>query len=191
MRQVETSRTLVFDAAAMPARSSRRCVADNIDLGRPENVELLFRPAEPRRPTAQRRPAGSRPRSTRDCDWSPSTSSTSTPGSSSTSRTAARCASRPSSTHPPTCGCSRRCTTSPNCRTRPVRSTPGCWILNGPARACVLASPVFERITSPPSRGGQEGPALRFGDLRARPWPAPSPPCCSRSPASPTRACAP
>ena len=65
MRQVEISRTLVFDAPARPARSSRRCSRDNIDLGRPENVELLFRRGQRlggRSPAAGRRCSG--PRST-------------------------------------------------------------------------------------------------------------------------------
>src|SRR6266704_2674097 len=50
-----------------------------------------------------------------------------------------------------------------------------------------LVSPVIERITKPTvTNEGRKAPALRFGDLRVQAWPAPSPPCCSRSPASPT-----
>jgi hypothetical protein len=55
-----------------------------------------------------------------------------------------------------------------------------------------LVSPVIERITRPTVTGdGRKAPALRFGDLRVQALAAPSPPCCSRSPASPTGACAP
>jgi hypothetical protein len=39
MRQIETSRTNVFDALAMPFFEA--LVADNLDLGRPDTVELV------------------------------------------------------------------------------------------------------------------------------------------------------
>ena len=56
----------------------------------------------------------------------------------------------------------------------------------------VLASPAFERIAHPSvNADGRRTPALRFGDPRVRPWPAPCAPPCSPLPASPTRACAP
>jgi hypothetical protein len=42
MRQVETSRTLVFDAPRHARAFFEALVADNIDLGRPEQVEIIF-----------------------------------------------------------------------------------------------------------------------------------------------------
>jgi hypothetical protein len=42
MRQVETSRTLVFDAPRHARGFFESLVADNLDLGRPDNVELIF-----------------------------------------------------------------------------------------------------------------------------------------------------
>ena len=46
MRQVEVSRTLVFDAPRHGRAFFEALVADNLDLGRPEQVELIFgRPA--------------------------------------------------------------------------------------------------------------------------------------------------
>jgi hypothetical protein len=42
MRQVETSRTLVFDAPRYARSFFEALVADNLDLGRPENVEVVF-----------------------------------------------------------------------------------------------------------------------------------------------------
>ena len=134
MRQVETSRTLVFDDDGHARAFFEALLCENMDLGRPENVELLFRRGQrlgrPLRPPA----AGSRPRSTGTATWSPSTCSTKIPGSSSTSRTASRCASRPSSTTRRTCAATGCCRTCPSCRTRRVRSTPGCWTLKRPAR---------------------------------------------------------
>jgi len=43
MRQIETSRTLVFDDDCHARAFFEALLADNMDLGRPENVELLFR----------------------------------------------------------------------------------------------------------------------------------------------------
>jgi len=43
MRQVETSRTIVLDAARHTRSFFEALVADNLDLGRPESVELIFK----------------------------------------------------------------------------------------------------------------------------------------------------
>ncbi len=42
-RQVETSRTLVFDGDVHARAFFEALLCENMDLGRPENVELLFR----------------------------------------------------------------------------------------------------------------------------------------------------
>jgi hypothetical protein len=42
MRQIETSRTLVFDAPRHARGFVEALVADNLDLGRPDSVELIF-----------------------------------------------------------------------------------------------------------------------------------------------------
>ena len=43
MRQTETSRTLVFDDDVHARAFFEALLCENMDLGRPENVELLFR----------------------------------------------------------------------------------------------------------------------------------------------------
>ena len=43
MRQVETSRTLVFDAPRRARSFFEALVADNLDIGRPELIELIFK----------------------------------------------------------------------------------------------------------------------------------------------------
>ena len=43
MRQVETSRTLVFDAPRHARGSVETLVTDSLDIGRPELIELVFR----------------------------------------------------------------------------------------------------------------------------------------------------
>jgi hypothetical protein len=42
MRQVEVSRTIVFDAPCRARSFFEALIADNLDLGRPENVEIIF-----------------------------------------------------------------------------------------------------------------------------------------------------
>ena len=48
MRQIETSRTIVFDAPRRARAFFEALVADNLDIGRPDHVELIFR-GHPRR----------------------------------------------------------------------------------------------------------------------------------------------
>ena len=43
MRQIETSRTLVFDDDVHARAFVGALLCENMDLGRPENVELRFR----------------------------------------------------------------------------------------------------------------------------------------------------
>jgi hypothetical protein len=43
MRQVETSRTMVFAAPRQARAFFEALIADNLDLGRPEHVEILFK----------------------------------------------------------------------------------------------------------------------------------------------------
>ncbi len=92
MRQVEISRTIVFDAPRHARGFFEALVADNLDIGRPHNVEIIFdrriRRDTPRhlphrdRPPRQRRRGGQRLLQA-------------LPRSSSTSRTGGRCGSRP------------------------------------------------------------------------------------------------
>ena len=42
MRQIETSRTLVFDAPRRARAFFEALVADNLDIGRPDHVEVIF-----------------------------------------------------------------------------------------------------------------------------------------------------
>src|SRR5260370_13657246 len=57
MRQVETSRTMVFGAPRQARAFFEALIADNLDLGRPENVEILFK-RDPRGRKPQDPPSG-------------------------------------------------------------------------------------------------------------------------------------
>jgi hypothetical protein len=66
MRQVEVSRTLVFDAPRRARAFTEALVADNLDIGRPDTVELIFTGRGPgRRAGRSRTTPHARPR------WSP------------------------------------------------------------------------------------------------------------------------
>jgi hypothetical protein len=53
MRQIETSRTLVFDAPRRARGFFEALVIDNLDIGRPELIELIFKRGQSRgRPAA-------------------------------------------------------------------------------------------------------------------------------------------
>ena len=92
MRQVEVSRTIVFDAPPPgPLGFFEALIGDNLDIGRPANVEIIFARHIYRNTPGVFRTAIDRPAIGPNAQAaSCSTSSTSTRGSSSTSRTAAR-----------------------------------------------------------------------------------------------------
>jgi hypothetical protein len=68
MRQVETSRTLVFDQDVNAHAFFESLLRDNMDLGRPENVELLFRRGQRRGAPAGPPARGFRTAIDRHCD---------------------------------------------------------------------------------------------------------------------------
>jgi hypothetical protein len=80
MRQVETSRTLVFDRDVRARAFFEALLCENMDLGRPENVELLFRRGQRRGGHSSPPPGGFKTKIDQRCEWSPSTSSIRAPG---------------------------------------------------------------------------------------------------------------
>jgi len=120
MRQVEISRTLVLNYPRRARAFFEALVADNIGIGRPEDVSLVFA-RQPKSPSDR---FGTRvvSRGTQvRIDFA-----TSTPASSNTSKTVARSGSRRSSTTPPTSASDAACTTYPSSSSKPGRSTSGC-----------------------------------------------------------------
>jgi hypothetical protein len=72
VRQIETSRTLVFGQDVHARAFFEALLCENMDLGRPENVELLFRRGQRLGGhSSPRQAGGSRPRSTGTATWSP------------------------------------------------------------------------------------------------------------------------
>ena len=192
MRQVEVSRTLVFDAPRRARAFFEALIADNLDIGRPANVEIIFGRRIRRDTPASSAPPSTAQRSARIPAASCSICSASIRGSSSTSKMAGRCGSRPSSTPPRDLGATPGCPTSKPSRPKPAPPATAYWKLNVPARAPSLrAQPLSGSRTHQWTRTGGGPRRYASAILGSWPWPAPSAPPCSRPPASPTRACAP
>ena len=137
MRQTETSRTLVFDDGVHARAFFEALLCENMDLGRPENAELLFRRGQrlglPTIPPGWRRvqdqdrpvlPPGHHQRVLQELQPK------------AVPQRRRRAAHRDRHQRPPRPGLQQECSsTCPSCKPRRVRSAPGCCTLKPPARA--------------------------------------------------------
>ena len=189
MRQVETSRTLVFDAPRHARGFFEALVTDNLDIGRPELIELIFRRGQRRgRPAAGQFKTkivtygtevnvNAFYRHSRIKQYLKDGRALRIETVINDRAIWAVCAG---------------CNISTSCRPAPVRSTPRCSILNVSARAASWRVQPLSGSRDPPSPRMAGGPRpYGSATLGSKPWPAPCAPACSPSPASPTRACAP
>ncbi|MGI8446818.1 MAG: hypothetical protein ACR2MP_06465 [Streptosporangiaceae bacterium] len=186
MRQVEVSRTIVFDTPRHARGFFEALCADNLDIGRPAEMQIIFG-----RRVRTPPPEGYRTRLLRCGDE--------------VTLNSYFAHSRVKSYLK--CGRAVRIETVVNDTgdlgvTRRIEHLPE--ILSTArdvnrrmvdafrvGQGCVLASPAFERVARPTLEEGRRAPALRFGDPRVMAWPAPCAPACTSSPGSPTGAFAP
>jgi len=168
MRQIEVSRTLVFDAPRRARAFFEALVVDNLDIGRPDSVELIFH--GPRRP-------GRPPK----LDCVPKTKVV-TRGTEvtvnafyKTSRIkqylkdgrALRIETVINSPHD--LRCQRRLVHLDELAARARDINRRLLDTERVGQGCVLASPAFERIARPTlTQDGRRTPALRFGDPRVQ-----------------------
>jgi hypothetical protein len=168
MRQVEVSRTIVFDAPRNGRAFFEALIADNIDLGRPEHIEVIFDRRVPRA-TVKAAAASGHPFGTRVV----------TRGTQVTVNVNYRHSRVKQYLKD---GRALRIETVVNDTTDlgVKRRLEHLDVLQAKARAvnarvldtervgqgCVLASPAFERIAQPSLVDGRRAPALRFGDPR-------------------------
>jgi hypothetical protein len=187
MRQVETSRTIVLDAPRHARAFFEALVADNLDLGRPEHVERIFK----------RDPRGRKADGTFKTAIDRHTDRVTVNVFYKHSRIkqylkdgrALRIETVINDAYH--LGLKRLLPTWTTCRPRPVRSTSDCWTLKRVGQGTVLASPAFARIAQPTvTDDGSRAQPCGLATLGSRPWPAPWPTRCSPSPTSPTSACA-
>ncbi len=167
MRQIEMSRTLVLDAPRRARAFFEALVADNLDLGRPDVVELIF--AGPPKPRG-------RPRT------HPQTSKTKVvtrgvdvivnafykhsrvkqylkDGRALRIETVVNC--------PDDLGCQRRLRNLPQLSAKARQVNARMLSVQRAGQGCAIETALFERISQPYAREGQRTGALRFGDPRA------------------------
>ncbi|MBX9639795.1 MAG: hypothetical protein K2X97_08725 [Mycobacteriaceae bacterium] len=189
MRQVETSRILVFDAPRHARGFFEALVTDNLDIGRPEVIELIFK-----RGRRRGRPAAGEFK-TKVLTYGTEVNVNAFYRHSRIKQylkdgRALRIETVINDRATwAVCGGWR---ISMSCRPAPVQSTPPCSILNVSVRAASWRVQPLSGSPSPPSprMAGRPRP-YGSATLGSTPWPAPCVPACSPSPASPTRACAP
>jgi hypothetical protein len=170
MRQVETSRTLVFDGDVHARAFFEALLCENMDLGRPENVELLFRRGERRGQPAAAPPGGGfRTAIDRYCHMV--TINVFYKNSRVKQYLKDDVALRIETVinSPDDLGCRRMLSNLPELQAKARAINDRLLHTEMAGQGTVLVSPVIERITRPTLTGeGRKAPALRFGDLRVQ-----------------------
>jgi len=170
MRQVEVSRTIVFTQPRHARAFFEALVADNLDIGRPEQVELIF--ARRTRPRRGRKPADAPVHKTKVVTRGVDVTVNAFYKHSRIKQylkdgRALRVETVVNDTYD--LGCQRRL---PNLETLQTKARDANHRLLDTERVgqgCVLASPAFERIAHPTTTvDGRRAPALRFGDPRVQ-----------------------
>jgi len=166
MRQVETSRTLVFDAPRRARAFFEALVADNLDIGRPELIELIFK-------RGQRRGAKAGGQfKTHIVTYGTEVNVNAFYRHSRIKQylkdgRALRIETVINDAYD--LGCPRRLTHLDELQTRARAVNSALLDTERVGQGCVLASPVFERIARPTlTEDGRRAPALRFGDPRVQ-----------------------
>jgi hypothetical protein len=166
MRQIEVSRTLVFDAPRHARGFFEALVADNLDIGRPEHVELIF----------GRDPRG---RKAREQTFKTKLVTRGTEVTVNAFYKHSRIkqylkdgrALRIETVinDPYDLRCQRRLHNLPDLQTRARAANRRLLDTERVGQGCVLASPAYERIAHPTTTvDGRRAPALRFGDPRVQ-----------------------
>jgi hypothetical protein len=166
MRQVETSRTLVFDAPRRARGFFEALVADNLDIGRPERIELIFKRGQRRG-----RPAAGQYK-TRVVTYGTEVNVNAFYRHSRIKQylkdgRALRIETVINDTSD--LGCLRRLHHLDELQSRARAVNTTLLDTERVGQGCVLASPAFERIAQPTlTEDGRRAPALRFGDPRVQ-----------------------
>ena len=166
MRQVEVSRTLVFDAPRRARGFFEALVADNLDIGRPEVIELIFRRGQPRG-----RPAAGQFK-TKIVTYGTEVNVNAFYRHSRIKQYLKDGRALRIETvvnDPGDLGCLRRLHHLNELQSRARAVNRRLLDTERVGQGCVLASPAFERIAQPTlTEDGRRAPALRFGDPRVQ-----------------------
>ena len=166
MRQVETSRTLVFDAPRRARGFFEALVTDNLDIGRPELIELTFK-------RGQRRGAKARGEyKTKIVTYGTEVNVNAFYRHSRIKQYLKDGRALRIETvinNPDDVGCSASAVHLDELQARARAINTTLLDTERVGQGCVLASPAFERIAQPTlTEEGRRAPALRFGDPRVQ-----------------------
>ena len=167
MRQIEVSRTIVFNQPRHARGFFEALVADNLDIGRPEQVELIFCGSRVRRPAA----AGEKVFNTRVVTRGIEVTVNALYKHSQQAvlQGRSRAAHRDRRQRHPRPGLQRRLHNLPELQAKARAANRRLLDTERVGQGCVLASPAFERIAHPTTTvDGRRAPALRFGDPRVQ-----------------------
>ena len=166
MRQVETSRTLVFDAPRRARGFFEALVTDNLDIGRPELIELIFRRGQRRG-----RPAAGQFK-TKVVTYGTEVNVNAFYRHSRIKQYLKDGRALRIETvinDPGDLGCLRRLQHLDELQARARAVNQRLLDTERVGQGCVLTSPAFERIARPTlTEDGRRAPALRFGDPRVQ-----------------------
>jgi hypothetical protein len=170
MRQVETSRTLVFDDDCHARAFFEALLADNMDLGRPENVELLFRRGQRLgRPTIPPAGGGFKTKIDRYCDLVTLNVFYKNSRLKQYLKDGVALRIETVINDPKDLRCNRQLHNLPELQDKARAINARLLETETAGQGTALVSPVIERITRPTvTDGGRKAPALRFGDLRVQ-----------------------
>jgi hypothetical protein len=170
MRQVETSRTLVFDNDVHARAFFEALLCENMDLGRPENVELLFRRGQRRGGHSSPPPGGGfKTKIDRYCDLVTLNVFYKSSRLKQYLKDGVALRIETVINSPKDLRCNRQLANLPELQDKARAINARLLHTETVGQGTALVSPVIERITRPTLTGeGRKAPALRFGDLRVQ-----------------------
>jgi hypothetical protein len=170
MRQVETSRTLVFDQDVHARAFFEALLCENMDLGRPENVELLFRRGQRLgRASADPPGGGFKTKIDQHCDLVTMNVFYKSSRLKQYLKDGIALRIETVINSPKDLRCNRRLENLPELQDKARAINDRLLHTETAGQDTALVSPVIERITRPTVTGdGRKAPALRFGDLRVQ-----------------------
>jgi hypothetical protein len=169
MRQVETSRTLVFDHDVRARAFFESLLSENMDLGRPENAELLFRRGETRGFPSAPPPGGFKTKIDQYCELVTINVFYKHSRLKQYLKDGTALRIETVINNPSDLRINRRLENLLELQDKARAINAFLLETETAGQDTVLVSPVIERITRPTLTGdGRKAPALRFGDLRVQ-----------------------
>jgi hypothetical protein len=169
MRQIETSRTLVFDTDVHARAFFEALVVENMDLGRPENVELLFRRGQRLGAHSGPPPGGFKTKIDQRCDLVTLNVFYKSSRLKQYLKDGLALRIETVINSPKDLRCNRLLGNLPELQGKARAINDRLLDTEVVGQGSALVSPVIERITRPTvTDDGRKAPALRFGDLRVQ-----------------------